>query len=90
MSKPASRVEAALGELCVKYGYCLPEEQAAALLSDVPEDADAFVDAVLIAEGRDPALADTRERHALRDVVRDWLFDGQGRGAKSGLPRLPA
>ena len=89
MSKPATCAEAALGELCVKYGYCLPEEQAETLLADVPEDADAFVDAVLIAEGHDPTLVDPRERHELRDVVRDWLFDGQGRGAKSGLPRLP-
>jgi len=89
VGKPASRAEAALGELCVKYGYCLQEERAEELLAEAPEDADAFVDAVLIAEGRNPTLVDTRERHELRDVVRDWLFDGQGRGAKSGHPRLP-
>jgi hypothetical protein len=44
---------------------------------------------VLRAEGRDPILVDKEERHELREVVREWLFDdGQGRGSKSGLPRL--
>jgi hypothetical protein len=90
MRKPASLAEAALHELCVGYGYCLQGEKEEALLADVPEDADAFVDAVLIAEGRDPSLLDKQERHELREVVRDWLFDDErGRGAKSGLPRLP-
>jgi hypothetical protein len=37
MSKPESRAEAALDELCIKYGYCLPGERADALLADVPE-----------------------------------------------------
>jgi hypothetical protein len=80
-------VEAALIELCVKYGYCIPDEKAHPLLGDVPDDADAFLAAVLAADGRDPALVDKRERQELRGVVCDWLFDPQGRGAKSGLPR---
>jgi hypothetical protein len=88
MRKPASRVEAALVELCMKYGYCPSEEKAQALLTDVPASVDAVVDAVLAAEGRNPSLVDRRERHQLREVVRDWLFDEQGRGAKSGLPRV--
>jgi hypothetical protein len=75
VSKPASRVEAALRELCEKYGYCLPGEKTDALLGQLPEDADAFVDAVLMAEGRDPTLIDKGERRELRDVFRDWLFD---------------
>jgi hypothetical protein len=90
MSKPVSCAEAALAELCAKYGYCLGEENNQAILSDVPENPDSFVDAVLAAEGFDPALIDKRHRLALREVVCDWLFDdGQGCGAKSGLPRLP-
>ena len=90
VSKPASRGEAALQELCEKHGYCLSGTKAEALLADVPEAADTFIDAVLIAEGRNPTLIDEGERYELREVVRDWLFaDGKGRGAKSGLPRLP-
>src|SRR6058998_2681378 len=89
VSKPGSRLEAALRELCEKHGYCLSGEKTEALLTDVPEDADTFVDAVLIAEGRNPALIDKGERDELREVVRGWLFDGgKGRGAKSGLPRF--
>ena len=92
MSKPASRAEAALEELCVGYGYCISEEHAEAILADLPDDPDAFLDAVLLADGPgDPRLMDKRDREPLREVVRDWLFDdGQGRGAKSGLPRLPS
>jgi hypothetical protein len=88
--KPRSCAEAPLTELCAGYGYCLPEEGWEGFVRDVPPDPDAFVDAVLVAEGRDPFLTDTRERHELREVVRDWLFDdGVGRGTKSGLPRTP-
>jgi hypothetical protein len=38
--------EAALEVLCVKYGYCLASDEAAMLLADIPDDPDAFVDAV--------------------------------------------
>jgi hypothetical protein len=88
-SKPATRVEALLDDLCRNYGYCLPPNEQEALMADPPDELDAFVDAVLIAEGEDPALFDRRLRLELSDVVRDWLFDdGQGRGSRSGLPRL--
>jgi hypothetical protein len=88
VAKPQSCAEAALWELCVEYGYCLGRA-GDSLLTDVPEDADAFVDAVLLAEGREPLCLTKAERQALVDVVRDWLFDdGRGRGTKSGLPRL--
>ena len=91
MSKPASRAEAALVELCVTYGYCVPHETAEALLADAPEDADAFVNAVLVSEGFDPALGDKATRRELRDVVHDWVFDDpHGRGARSRLPRFPS
>jgi hypothetical protein len=87
MTKPTSRAEAALDELCVKYGYCLPIEKAEALLADMPADPEAFVDAVLLGEGLDPTLIDKQQRHELREVVRGWLFDaGRGRGTRSGLP----
>jgi hypothetical protein len=71
----------------VKYGYCLPPDEHAALLSDPPSTAEEFVDAVLRAEGFDPSLADKRAKRQLTEVVRDWLFDGgRGKGTGSGLP----
>jgi hypothetical protein len=91
MSKPGSCAEAALDELCAKYGYCLPSEKAEELLTNSPDNADAFVDAVLIAEGIDPSLVDKHARRQLREVVSGWLFDdGRGRGTKSGLPQFPS
>jgi hypothetical protein len=82
--KPTSRVEAALEELCVKYGYCLPPHDRDRLLAEPPETADAFADAVLIAERLDP---DGPDRATVVEVIRDWMFDeGSGRGTRSGLP----
>jgi hypothetical protein len=80
-------MEALLDDLCRTYGYCLPPDEQEALLANPPQDVDAFVDAVLVAEGEDPALYDKRMRLELSDVIRDWLFDeGRGKGTKSGLP----
>jgi hypothetical protein len=55
-SKPTTRLEALLDELCATYGYCLPSDQEAAILADPPQDLDAFVDAVLLADGDDPGF----------------------------------
>jgi hypothetical protein len=86
-TKPTTRVEALLWDLCATYGRCLPSEQQAALLVDPPQTADAFVDAVLRAEGDDPATYDRHARADLTAVVADWLFDdGTGKGTRSGLP----
>jgi hypothetical protein len=86
-SKPATRLEALLDELCAGYGYCLPPDREAELLAEPPQDVDAFVDAVLRAEGQDPNLCDARTRLDLSEVVREWLFDeGRGKGTRSGLP----
>jgi hypothetical protein len=85
-TKPTSCAEAALDELCDRYGYCVQAPEVEALVTDVPESAEAFLNSVLAAEGGNP---DKREREELLGVIRDWLFDdGIGRGTKSGLPRL--
>jgi hypothetical protein len=76
-----------LDELCVRYGYCLPPDEQVALAKQPPLDADAFVDAVLVAEGLDPGLIDMRRRRELVACVREWLFDdGRGKGTASRLP----
>ena len=88
LSKPTSGAEAALEEPCVQYGYCV---EADALLTDIFKDADAYLDAVLIADGyTSPTLMDKHDRQPLLEVIHDWLFDaGRGRGTKSNLPRFP-
>lgn len=89
-SKPTSRVEALLYELCVGYGYCLSPDEEAALLTEPPGDVESFVDAVLLAYGQHPHATDRQIRADLSEIVRQWLFDdGRGKGSKSGLPRLP-
>ena len=49
---PKSHAELALAELGSKPGYCIPPDNQDAILADPPPDSEAFVDAVLIAEGR--------------------------------------
>jgi hypothetical protein len=89
--KPATRVEAALYQLCL-YGFCLPPSDQEALLADPPRgELGTFVDAVLVAEGFPTAeLCEARIVSTVTGIVRDWLFDeGQGKGTSSGLPLTP-
>ena len=83
-SRPESRREALLHYLCVRYGYCSDLDVAA--MTDALS-AEEVVEAVLVAEGLDPAKCDAKTRASLAATVDDWLFDPHGRGAKSGLPR---
>ncbi len=84
--KPLDRVDALLDELCRVYGYCLPPDEWERLVAAPPQDLDAFVDAILAAEGEDPELVDKRARTEVSEVVREWLFDdGRGKGTSSGL-----
>jgi hypothetical protein len=48
--------------------------------------ADEIAEMVLRREGLDPVI-DGKQRDQVSQTVRDWLFDPQGRGARSGLPR---
>ena len=64
-----SGAERALEQLCVKLGYCLPPHEQEAILTDLPSDAEAFVDAVLVAEGRDPALITKQERRPMVEIA---------------------
>jgi hypothetical protein len=54
-------------------GYCIGGEEAEAIIADPPDDPDAFLDAVLRAEGyQHPELVDKRDREPLLKVVRAW------------------
>jgi hypothetical protein len=83
-SRPESRRAALLHELCARHGYC--NDLDADSFTDA-RDVDAVVDAVLVAEGLDPATCERATRAPLAEAVNDWLFDPQGRGVRSGLPR---
>ena len=74
-SESESRVTALLSELCVTHGYCLPPDAQQALQAAPPLEPDAFIEAVLRAEGRDPLLLDTHELRELTDVARKWVHE---------------
>lgn len=82
--RPASRVDALLEELCVKYGFCLPPDEHARLLVNPPVDPDRFTEEVLRVEGLDQSLMDKSLRKTLVSLVADWLHGEKGRS--SGLP----
>jgi len=86
-NKPETRGRPSSG-LCVMHGYCLPPDEQPTIINDPPQDVDAFVDAVLLADGhQNPSLCDKQTRLYLSELVREWLFDeGRGKGSKSGLP----
>jgi hypothetical protein len=69
---------------------CLPPDDYDRLIREPPSEPDAFVAAILIADGYDPILADKQVRRWVSEAVRDWIFDdGHGKGTKSGLPFRP-
>ena len=53
-------------------GYCLDQDGRKAILSTPPADAEAFVDAVIIAEGRHLLAVDKEERRPMLDIVTKW------------------
>jgi hypothetical protein len=55
----ASEIRALLDELCVESGFCLPAHAREELINAPPENVDAFIDAVLAAEGLDASLSST-------------------------------
>ena len=84
---PRSRREACRQELCTRLGYCEGKERYLTEDDLDADTADEVVDAVLIFEGLDPVVADSKQRAQIKAVVHDWLFDPDGRGKRSGLPR---
>jgi hypothetical protein len=57
--------ESLLSKLCSGLGFCLSPNARRRLLANPPAGADAFADAVFVAEGLDPSTAD---RHLYRQV----------------------
>jgi len=78
--RPNSRREALLYELSDYSGTGLTADD---LTADM--DAGEIAEMILRREGLDPIM-DRKQLERVTRVVRDWLFDPRGRGAKSGLP----
>jgi hypothetical protein len=88
--RPTSVREALLNELCAHGGYCSTGLTADDLTGDL--SADEITELVLrregfLEEGRDVVMASRTAWDEVARMVRDWLFDPRGRGARSGLPR---
>jgi hypothetical protein len=71
-----SEVGRLLSELCSKLGFRLPPDEQARPLDSPPPGVDALTDAVLLAEGFDPQLADEELRRQVRDCVAKYLEEG--------------
>lgn len=87
-----SRAALALRELCSQLGYCDAIFEQDAFFADPPPNADAFVDAVLLAEGRDPSLVLRQERRPMLDIVAKWAVYDElpAADARSSRPPFPS
>lgn len=61
------RTRALLEELCLKYGFCLPQAETRRLSESRPSEDIGFTESVFLAEGLDPSTA---PRHLYRKVLR--------------------
>ena len=67
----ATDVDELLSKLCVELGFCLPPSAITQFQNTRPVDIDSFTDAVFVAEGLDPRLADRGVRTQVRAIVRE-------------------
>lgn len=68
-----------LENLCVRLGYCLPPEAQQSLVAAPPQSIDAFTNAVIRAEGRDPILVDNHSWRQVRAIVAEAFGQPQQR-----------
>lgn len=76
-----SPTELLLDRLCNELGFCLAGTQYDHLVASPPASASEFTDAVFLAEGLDPQLADERLWRQVLDRVTEH-FDSQRRMAQ--------
>ena len=70
-----TKTERLLDKLCVDLGFCLPPEECARLSGSPPQTVEAFTNAVFVAEGLDPDLADRHLWRQVRDRVTEYFRD---------------
>ncbi len=76
----ASDVDVLLDRLCTKLGFCLPPRARLELRANPPEDAVVFTDAVFLAEGLDPEMADRHLYRQVRDFINFAFQTAENRG----------
>lgn len=65
----ANEVEALLGDLCMRLGFCLPPDEYQRLAALPPTDINGFTDAVFVAEGLNSSTADRMLYKQVRETV---------------------
>jgi hypothetical protein len=70
-------IDRLLNKLCVDMGLCLAPIEYERLVHDAPTNVKAFVDAVFLAEGLDPATVDRRVYRGVRDIVAKAFRDAE-------------
>ena len=68
---PERGVEELLQQLCVEFGFCLPQEARQAIKSAPPDTAEAFLTAVVAAEGLNPDTMARSLRNQMLARIRD-------------------
>ena len=75
-----STTELLLDRLCTELGFCLPPAEYARLAASPPTSVRAFTDAVFLAEGLDPQLADKHLWRQVRDRVIVYFNNAESGG----------
>ncbi len=70
-----------LDDLCVQLGFCLPPDDYMRLQKDPPSEPEGFTDAVFVAEGMDPSLADRQLFRRVRAMIRSAYLNAEQNGA---------
>ena len=66
-------IEHFLDDLCTDLGFCLPSESRAQLIGSPPRTVEAFTDAMFVAEGLNPEVADKYLWRQVRDRVAEYF-----------------
>ena len=74
-------VASLLERLCVELGFCVPPQERGRFADRPPADVPSFVEAVLRAEGLEPAHVDQQLRRAVESLVSQAFRRASLRGA---------
>jgi len=81
-------MEALLGELCTRYGWCLPAKCWDSLTNAWPQESEAITASIVQAVFGDDWIEDKHTIGVITALVEDWLFSPDGRGERSRLPHV--
>lgn len=72
----------------MRLGYCLPPDTQQRIIAEPPTSVDSFTDAVVEAEGFDPALMSTEQRQQVRRMVAQAFGEPVRPSGRTRRPRL--